>query len=108
MKLALMVPTKYGRKPRFATARELLNAMRRISSSIREFDAPFIVLHGLEDMVTDPRMSEMLYNESRSTDKTIKLYRGMFHNLTTGETDENIDTVFDDATISWVTDCSRH
>ena len=107
MKLALMVPTKYGRKPRFATARELLNATRRISSSIREFDAPFIVLHGLEDMVTDPRMSEMLYNESRSTDKTIKLYRGMYHNLTTGETDENIDTVFDDA-ISWVTDRSRH
>jgi acylglycerol lipase len=58
-------------------------------------------------MVTDPRMSEMLYNESRSTDKTIKLYCGMYHNLTTGETDENIDTVFDDA-ISWVTDRSRH
>ncbi|KAL3816952.1 hypothetical protein ACHAXA_001780 [Cyclostephanos tholiformis] len=106
MRLALMVPTKYGRKPRFATARELLNATRRISSTIHEFDAPFIVLHGLEDMVTDPRMSEMLYNESRSSDKTIKLYRGMYHNLTTGETDENIDIVFNDA-ISWVTDRSK-
>ncbi len=31
----------------------------------------------------------------------------MYHNLTTGETDENIDTVFDDA-ISWVTDRSGH
>ncbi|KAL3809412.1 hypothetical protein ACHAXA_009156 [Cyclostephanos tholiformis] len=87
MRLALMVPTKYGRKPRFATARELLNAT-------------------LEDMVTDPRMSEMLYNESCSSDKTIKLYRGMYHNLTTGETDENIDIVFNDA-ISWVTDRSK-
>jgi hypothetical protein len=82
-----------------ATARELLNATRQISSIMRDFDAPFIVLHGLKDMVTDPRMSEMLYNESHSTDKIIKLY--------SGETDENIDTVFDDA-ISWVADRSRH
>ena len=103
MRLALSVPTRYGRKPRLATARELLNATKRISSTIREFDAPFIVLHGLEDYVTDPRMSEMLYNESPSLDKTIKLYEGMYHNLTTGETDENIDMVFGDA-ISWVSE----
>jgi acylglycerol lipase len=103
MRLALSVPTRYGRKPRLATARELLNATKRISSTIREFDAPFIVLHGLEDYVTDPRMSEMLYNESPSLDKTIKLYEGMYHNLTTGETDENIDVVFGDA-ISWVSE----
>ena len=103
MRLALSVPTRYGRKPRLATARELLNATKRISSTIHEFDAPFIVLHGLEDYVTDPKMSEMLYNESPSQDKTIKLYRGMYHNLTTGETDENIDVVFGDA-IAWVSD----
>ncbi|KAL3800223.1 hypothetical protein ACHAW5_009230 [Stephanodiscus triporus] len=91
MRLALSVPTRYGRKPRLATARELLNATRRISSTISRFDAPFIVLHGLEDRITDPKMSEMLYNESPSIDKEIRLYRGMYHNLTTGETDENID-----------------
>jgi esterase/lipase len=77
MKLALSVPTKYGRKPRLATARELLDATKRISATVHEFDAPFLVLHGLEDHVTCPKVSEMLYNESPSKDKEIKLYKGM-------------------------------
>jgi acylglycerol lipase len=107
MKLALSVPTKYGRKPRLATARELLDATKRISATVHEFDAPFLVLHGLEDYVTCPKVSEMLYNESPSKDKEIKLYKGMYHNLTGGETDENISTVFNDA-IEWITQRSRN
>lgn len=100
MRLALSAPTKYGRKPRLATARELLDATKRISVSICKFDAPFIVLHGLEDHITCPSESERLHKESPSKDKTIKLYAGMYHNLTAGETDDNIETVFNDA-IAW-------
>mmetsp|Transcript_4697 Transcript_4697/g.9076 ORF Transcript_4697/g.9076 Transcript_4697/m.9076 type:complete len:380 (-) Transcript_4697:455-1594(-) len=100
MRLALTAPTKYGRKPRLATGRELMDATKRISASISKFDAPFIVIHGLEDHVTSPSESERLHKESPSKDKTIKLYKGMYHNLTGGETDENIETVFNDA-ISW-------
>lgn len=107
MKLALSVPTKYGRKPRLATARELLDATKRISATVHEFDAPFLVLHGLEDYVTCPKVSEMLYNESPSKDKEIKLYKGMYHNLTGGETDENIGIVFNDA-IEWIMQRSRN
>lgn len=105
MKIALSNPTGYGRKPRLATARELLDATKRISTSISQFDAPFIVLHGLEDHVTCPSESERLHKESPSKDKDIKLYKGMYHNLTSGEMDENIETVFNDA-ISWVTERS--
>eukprot|EP00578_Thalassiosira_sp_NH16_P027052 CAMPEP_0181102374 /NCGR_PEP_ID=MMETSP1071-20121207/14282_1 /TAXON_ID=35127 /ORGANISM="Thalassiosira sp., Strain NH16" /LENGTH=384 /DNA_ID=CAMNT_0023185345 /DNA_START=184 /DNA_END=1335 /DNA_ORIENTATION=- len=100
MNLVLSSPTKYGRKPRLATARELLDATKRIGASIDRFDAPFLVIHGLEDHVTCPKVSEMLYRESPSKDKDIKLYKGMYHNLTGGETDENIDIVFNDV-ISW-------
>ena len=106
MRLALSAPTRYGRKPRLATARELMNAANRISSSIHEFDEPFLVLHGLEDYITCPKISEQLYNESPSKDKEIKLYKGMYHNLTAGETDENIEIVFNDA-ITWITDRSN-
>lgn len=105
MRLALSAPTRYGRKPRLATARELLDATDRISASISEFDAPFIVIHGLDDYVTCPEVSELLYKESPSKDKEIKLYKGMYHNLTGGETDENIETVFNDA-ISWASERS--
>ena len=83
-----------------------MNAANRISSSIHEFDEPFLVLHGLEDYITCPKISEQLYNESPSKDKEIKLYKGMYHNLTAGETDENIEIVFNDA-ITWITDRSN-
>ncbi len=53
------------------------------------------------------RDDEMLYKDSRGTDKTIQLYCGMYHNLTTGETDENMHTVFHDE-ISWAMDRGRH
>ena len=77
LRLAFSAPTRYGRKPRLATARELLDATKRIEASLSQFDAPFIVLHGLADHVTDPKVSEMLYKVSPSKDKDIKLYEGL-------------------------------
>ena len=62
---------------------------------------PFFVLHGEADTVTDPEVSKALYNQASSNDKTIKLYPGMWHGLTAGETDDNIDIVFRDI-ISWL------
>jgi len=100
LRWAKVCPTKHDRKPRLATARELLDATRKISATLSDFDAPFLVQHGLEDYVTCPEISEALYRESQSKDKTLKLYEGMRHNLTAGELDENIDTVFKDA-IEW-------
>ena len=100
MKLATSVPTAYGRKPRLGTAREILETTERISNSVHEFDAPFIILHGLSDLVTCPKMSQDFYNESCSEDKEIKLYKGLRHALTFGHDDKEIDMVFDDA-ISW-------
>ena len=100
MKLAISAPSAFGRKPRLGTAREILETTERISKTVSQFDAPFIILHGLADFVTCPKMSEDFYNESCSKDKQIKLYKGMRHALTHGNTDEEIETVFNDA-ISW-------
>jgi acylglycerol lipase len=47
--LAYCNPINYSRKPRLTTARELVLTTQRISSSLKNFDAPFLVLHGLED-----------------------------------------------------------
>lgn len=62
---------------------------------------PFFVLHGEADIVTDPEVSRALYEKSSSRDKTIKLYPGMWHGLTSGEPDENIEIVFSDI-IDWL------
>lgn len=99
-RLASRVPLCFGRNPRLATARELIDASQFISSHMSEFDAPFLVLHGLADTVTDPTLSQALYDESKSKDKSIRLYEGMWHSLF-GEPDENAHMVFQDC-ISWI------
>jgi alpha-beta hydrolase superfamily lysophospholipase len=99
--LAARVPTNYNRNPRLATARELISATQSINQSLSKFTAPFLVVHGKADRVTDPRLSEQLYNESPSKDKSIKLYEGMWHCLLKGEADEDIEMVYNDI-ISWV------
>jgi alpha-beta hydrolase superfamily lysophospholipase len=66
------------------------------------FDAPFLVQHGLADRVTDPKLSQALYDEAPSKDKTIRLYDGMWHSLC-GEPDENIEKVLNDS-IEWILD----
>lgn len=59
------------------------------------------MLHGEADVVTDPEVSKALYEQASSVDKTLKLYPGMWHGLTSGEPDENIEIVFSDI-ISWL------
>jgi acylglycerol lipase len=49
---------------------------KKISGSLSEFDAPFLVQHGKADRVTDPKLSQMLYDEAKSEDKSIRLYDG--------------------------------
>ncbi|EED92153.1 phospholipase [Thalassiosira pseudonana CCMP1335] len=101
-RLAKDSPLFYGdRKPRLASARELLRVSDTLSTSLKDFKAPFIVQHGLSDVVTDPSLSQALYDESPSKDKTIKLYEGMWHSINIGESDENLDIVFRDA-IDWI------
>lgn len=62
---------------------------------------PFLIVHGGADKVTDPSVSELLYRSAASKDKTLKLYPGMWHALTSGESPNNIKTVFQDI-IAWL------
>lgn len=62
---------------------------------------PFFVLHGEADTVTDPEISKALYEKASTRDKTLKLYPGMWHALTSGEPDFNVDLVFADI-ITWL------
>ncbi|RRT83894.1 hypothetical protein B296_00015938 [Ensete ventricosum] len=62
---------------------------------------PFLVVHGGDDIVTDPSVSRLLYETASSEDKTLKLYPGMWHALTSGEPSANIDLVFADI-VGWL------
>ncbi|CAK7348313.1 unnamed protein product [Dovyalis caffra] len=91
----------YQDKPRLKTALEMLRTSMRIEESLNQVILPFLVLHGDADTVTDPEISKALYEQASSEDKTMKLYPGMWHGLTAGETDENVGIVFADI-VAWL------
>lgn len=99
--IASLSPLNYSRKPRLSTARELLDTTVRMSETFHKFDASFLILHGKDDAVTDPFLSQQMYSESRSNDKTIYLYDNMWHSLLSGETEDNITRVTNDI-IQWI------
>ncbi|KAK4396540.1 hypothetical protein Sango_1490600 [Sesamum angolense] len=94
-------PYTYKGRPRLQTSYQLYTVSTDLEKRLEEVALPFIVLHGEEDKVTDPLVSKILYESARSTDKTFKLYPGMWHSLTYGELPENLDTVFSDI-VRWL------
>lgn len=98
-------PYCYKGKPRLKTGLELFTVSIDIEKRLNEVKLPFLIVHGEDDIVTDPSVSEALYNTASSEDKTFKLYPGMWHALTSGESEENIDLVFSDI-ISWLNERS--
>ncbi|XP_068662411.1 caffeoylshikimate esterase-like isoform X2 [Aristolochia californica] len=91
----------YQDKPRLKTALEILRTSMNLEDTLNEVTLPFIVLHGGADKVVDPEVSRALYEKAGSSDKTMKLYPGMWHGLTSGEPDENVEIVFDDI-VGWL------
>ncbi|KAK6937371.1 Serine aminopeptidase, S33 [Dillenia turbinata] len=91
----------YQDKPRLKTALEMLRTSMSLEETLNEVTLPFFVLHGEADAVTDPEISRALYEQASSIDKTLKLYPGMWHGLTSGEPDDNVEIVFADI-ITWL------
>ncbi|KAL3681836.1 hypothetical protein R1sor_024792 [Riccia sorocarpa] len=91
-------PFAYQGQPRLLTALEMLRASQQIEKNLKKISLPFLCLHGEADTVTEPEVSKALYTESISFDKSFKLYTGMWHGLTTGEPDQNVELVFGDIT----------
>ncbi|XP_010512682.1 PREDICTED: caffeoylshikimate esterase-like isoform X2 [Camelina sativa] len=91
----------YQDKPRLKTALEMLRTSMDLEETLHEITLPFFVLHGEADIVTDPEISKALFEKASTRDKTIKLYPGMWHGLTSGEPDANVDLVFADM-VNWL------
>lgn len=95
-------PYCYKDKPRLKTAYELLKVSLELEQNLlHQVSLPFLIVHGGADKVTDPSVSELLYRSAASQDKTLKLYPGMWHALTSGESPDNIHAVFQDI-VAWL------
>lgn len=91
--IATQNPMRYNGRPRLGTVIELLRVTEYLSQRLWKVDIPFIVVHGSDDVVTDPNVSQALHEEAASGDKTLKIFPGMLHSLLFGETDDNVGMV---------------
>ncbi|CAM0882170.1 unnamed protein product [Alopecurus aequalis] len=91
----------YNEQMRLRTAVELLKATRDIESQLEKICSPLLILHGAADQVTDPHVSEFLYQKASTKDKTLKLYEGAYHAILEGEPDDRISAAINDI-ISWL------
>ncbi|KAK7310055.1 hypothetical protein RJT34_07269 [Clitoria ternatea] len=100
-KLAVYNVICYKDNPRLKTGMELLRVTKEIESQVHKVSAPLLILHGAEDKVTDPLVSQFLYENASSKDKTLKLYEDGYHCILEGEPDDRIFAVHDDI-VSWL------
>ncbi|KAG2321844.1 hypothetical protein Bca4012_057769 [Brassica carinata] len=66
---------------RIRTGYEILSIASHLQQNLNKVKVPFLVMHGTADSVTDPNASKRLYDEASSSDKTIKLFDGLLHDL---------------------------
>jgi alpha-beta hydrolase superfamily lysophospholipase len=64
-----------------ATARGLTGAISEVWAGTHELTMPMLLLHGTADHLTAPAGSRDLYERAPSTDKTLRLYDGLAHDL---------------------------
>ena len=63
------------------TASEMLKAAERLKDNMPSFTVPVLIIHGTDDKATRPAGSQYFYDTAASTDKTLKLYEGHYHDL---------------------------
>lgn len=91
----------YKDQTRLKTAVELLKVTSEIEKQVEKVSSPLLILHGAADKVTDPLVSQFLYEKASTKDKTLKLYDDGYHCILEGEPDERIFTVLNDI-VSWL------
>lgn len=63
------------------TGAELNAAIRRIQSQMETINLPLLIMHGTIDRLADIEGSHLLYKKAGSSDKTLKLYDGFYHEI---------------------------
>ena len=63
------------------TVAALVRADERLKKEFERITLPLLILHGTADKAAKPSGSQHLYDKAGSTDKTLKLYDGHFHDL---------------------------
>jgi alpha-beta hydrolase superfamily lysophospholipase len=60
---------------------ELFRNMRLVQAEAAQITLPLLVLHGGEDSMASPKGAQFLYDNAASSDKTLKIYPGLYHEI---------------------------
>jgi alpha-beta hydrolase superfamily lysophospholipase len=77
---------------------ELVRSDERLKEEFVRIRLPLLILHGTDDKAAKASGSQLFYDRAGSTDKTLKLYDGHFHDLLN---DLGKETVMADMT-AWI------
>ena len=74
-------PLVYRGKTSARLGCEILKAMRRVAAEASRIKPPLLVLQGSEDRLVAPDGAEMLHRAAGSSDKTLRIYNGLHHEV---------------------------
>jgi acylglycerol lipase len=63
------------------TLAEMVRADEKLKTAFPQMKLPVLILHGSRDHATKPSGSQFFYDSAGSTDKTLKIYEGGYHDL---------------------------
>jgi acylglycerol lipase len=81
LKVKYSDPLVFTGSIRVRTGYEILRLTSYLQQHLHRITVPLLVLHGADDMVTDPAGSKSLHREASTPDKSIRLYDGLLHDL---------------------------
>lgn len=70
----------HGRFP-VRTGAEILRVAKLVQRRMAEIRLPLLIMHGTADIVADADGSRRIYDLASSTDKTLRLYDGLYHEI---------------------------
>lgn len=74
-------PLVYSGKIGARLGNEMLSAMTAIQQAAPAITLPVLILHGALDSLAAPHGSQLLFDQLSSSDKTLKVYPGLFHEI---------------------------
>jgi alpha-beta hydrolase superfamily lysophospholipase len=95
-------PLVHRGKIKARTGAEILAVMQGLPARLRRLSVPLLVLHGTDDQICPPAGSVMVLEAVSSTDKTLRRYPGLYHEVFNEPEREQILTDL----ISWLNDRS--
>lgn len=81
VKAYLNDPLVYTGKITARLAAEMLKAMQRVTDEAHKITLPLMIIQGGADRLVDPSGAQMLFDKVGSTDKDLKVYDGLFHEV---------------------------